>query len=338
VTRGVATVLGMAALVACSAGFADAWPYRWVNRDGVATYSDQPPREPGVAYEINGLTKHVPPAGETTRAPEAADPAPVGGGAAATAPPRQHVSPHVELDRARATPPPRERAVVARLLEALRLRREGQRLAQIGQEVAMRAAWREPTRAAEWMTASTRLSPERLAKIAEAEAGRRIGPESAAIVSEWLTSPAGVRVVEAITAPMTPRMSADFRRFAAELPEAPPSASRIAIVRRLLRTVGVGPLAFDGNDLVERRLRALVTGIRTDVVVPSVYRPVSERERHALMLAALFRCQHLSDVELRRAADFWESAPARAVAAAYRQAVTAAVVTVTEPKLVAAAR
>ena len=336
-TRAVATILGMATLVACSAGFADAWPYRWVNRDGVATYSDQPPREPGTVYETNGLTKRVPPADEPTHAPDAADAAPVGG-PAATPPPRQHVSTRVDPDPARATPPPRERDVVARLLEALRLRREGQRLAQIGQEVAIRAAWREPTRAAEWMTASTRLSPERLAKIAEAEAGRRIGPESAAIVSEWLTSPAGVRVVEAITAPMTPRMSADFRRFAAGLPEAPPSASRIAIVRRLLRTVGVGPLAFDGNDLVERRLRALVTGIRTDVVVPSVYRPASERERHALMLTALFRCQHLSDVELRRAADFWESAPARAVATAYRQAVTTAVVTVTEPKLVAAAR
>ena len=113
------------------------------------------------------------------------------------------------------------------------------------------------------------------------------------------------------------------------------SASRIAVVRRLLKAVGVGPLAFDGSDFVERRLRALVTGARAEASVPSGYRPVSEWARHRLIVSALFRCQRLSEAELRRAADFWESPAARAVAAAYREAVAAAVVTVTEPKLMA---
>jgi transcriptional regulator with XRE-family HTH domain len=336
VRRHLPTALVTFALVACAAGSAAAWPYRWVNRDGVVTYSDRPPREAGTVYEIDGIKKRVPLADEPAHASPTADQAPASH-QHATPPPRVDAWPGAEPERSRTTPP-RERDALVRLAEALRLRREAQRLAQIGQQLAMRASWREPLRAAEWMTASTRLSPERLAKIAEAEAGRRIGPEHASLVSAWLTSRAGMRVVDAITEPMTPRTSADFQLFAARLPEAPPSALRIAIVRRLLRTVGVGPLAFDGSDLVERRLRGLVTGRRMDAVVPSGYRPASERERHTLMLTALFRCRHLSDQELRRAADFWESPPARAVASAYREAVAAAVVTVTEPKLLAAAR
>jgi hypothetical protein len=77
-------------------------------------------------------------------------------------------------------------------------------------------------------------------------------------------------------------------------------------------------------------------GVRAEAAAPADHRSPSERTRHALIVGTLFRCRAFSDAELRRAAEFWESPAPRAVATAYRETIVAAVVRVTDPKLVAA--
>jgi uncharacterized protein DUF4124 len=299
--------------------------YRWVDDNGVVNYSDEPPR-----------------LAATT--PTTSEPTPPRPGAA-----RPHVDTEARIRSASVPVAPRPGApvpapgsvpsatarpdAITSLLGGLGLRRDAQRLAVAAQETAQYAIWREPARAGTWISAITRLSPERVSRAAEMRF-RETGPAPGeiALVVVWLGTPLGGRVTAAMTEWPTPQWAAQFEQFMMQVPAAPPTEARLAAVRGLLRSFRFGPLGFDGSTLVTHRLRALVERApQPQSVSLSLHLHRPETARRLLILEALFRTRALSDQELRLATQFWESKTARQVANSYREALVTAVVTATEP-------
>ena len=296
-------------------GSASAAIYRWVDNDGVVNYSDSPGRFEAYQRQVN---------------PERAGPL--------TEPMPQRSAP--------ADPPgvstPVERTSLSRI-ESITV--EVMRLSGLDVQVGLVAAmihgefekWRmlgfRPPAGSEHMVAR-RFNADMLRGNVYQSLARHLGQPQSGVLLTWLRSPLSQRIVAHENASSTADGLSELADFINQLPSAPPTPARLALIHRLER-------AGEVTDSSAAVAAAAVVALRRTVmplVSPGVMAQggldaqpgspaIDEGYRLRIMTSLLFTYRDLSDAELGRYVTVLESPTGRWFSQITRQAFLASLET-----------